>query len=155
MTKTLEENFRDWEANVFGFGYGSGETHTIPALKVFLELCNEGSYGHSYDHRKLEVALTPTVAWLLINILCKHSVDILEYGTSPRYAWLTKRGEALKEFVSHYTAEQLIDIACDHDQDYVHCYPDACNCGSNGYEEEKECPNPFWQPDAWHREHAS
>lgn len=142
MGKTLEEYFRDWEGDTFGFGYGSGEEHTIPALKSFLELCIEPPLGHSYNYTKLEAALTPAVAWFLINALCK--ADIIEYGTSPRYAWLTGKGERLKEFVSKYTAEQLVEIACNHDENYSHCYPDACNCGESGYEKGRICQNPFW-----------
>jgi len=53
MTKTIEEYFRDWEGNAFGYGYGSGEEHTILALKKFLELCIEPPLGTSYDYKKL------------------------------------------------------------------------------------------------------
>lgn len=144
LTKTLEEYFRDWEGNAFGYGYGSGEMYTIPALKKFLELCNEGIYGNSYDYRKLEEALTGEVAWLLINTLCKHNINIIEYGTSPRFAWLTDNGIRLKEFVDKHTAEELITIATNYNEDYPLCYPDACNCGENGYEERRICQNPFW-----------
>jgi hypothetical protein len=140
MAKTLEENFRDWEGNTFGFGYGSGEPHTIPALRRFLELCNQGPYGHSYDYQKLETELTPTVAWLLINILCK--ADILEYGTSPRGAWLTKKGERLKEYVISHTDDELVETATNYNEDYSPCYPNVCNCGE--YEKGRVCVNPFW-----------
>lgn len=142
IEKTIEENFRDWHGNIFSFGYGSGEPHTIPTLKKFLELCNRGAYNHQYDFSILEKELTPPVAWLLINILCKPDVDILEYGTSPRFAWLTKKGERLKEFVSSRTNEELLDIACRYDENYHSCYPDVCNC--DGYVEGKICYNPFW-----------
>lgn len=143
VTKTTEEHFRDWEDWAVGFGYGSGEPHTIPAIRDFLGLCNEGAYGHSYDYEKLEAALTPAVAWLLISILAK--ADILEYGTSPRFAWLTVKGERLKKFMLSRTAEELVDIACDHGEDYNSCSPDSCNCGPNGYEEGRICDNPFWK----------
>lgn len=142
MTKTIEENFRDWEASTFGFGYGTGEPHIIPAVKTFLELCNEGS-GASYDYKKLEAALAPAVAWLLINVVARS--EITEYGTSPRYAWLTRRGLALRDFVSSKSAGDLIEIATNYTEDYTHCYPNACNCGPNGYVAGAVCPNPFWQ----------
>ncbi len=142
MMRTTESYFRDWENNTFGFGYGSGEPHTIPAIKKFMSLCSEGSAAHQYDFRELEKELTPIVAWLLINTLCH--VDMIEYGTSPRFGWLTKKGERLKEFVSKHTANELIDIACDHDENYHGCSPDYCNCGENGYEKGRVCLNPFW-----------
>lgn len=139
--KTLEEHFRDWESNFIGYGYGSGEPYTIPALRTFLALCNEGAYGHSYDFEKLESALGGATAWLLISILAK--ADILEYGTSPRFAWLTEKGERLKEFVLSRSDDELLSIVCDHD-DYIPCYPDSCNCGPKGYEKGRVCQNPFW-----------
>jgi len=141
--KSTEHQFRDWEGHVFGYGYGSGEEHTLAVLKRFLELCNEGDHGHSYSYERLEGDLTPAVAWLLINTLCH--ADIIEYGTSPRYAWLTKKGERLKDFVSKHTVDQLYEISANHDEDDVICYPDACNCGKSGYEEGRVCPNQFWQ----------
>lgn len=140
--KTLDEYFRDWENHITGYGYGSGELLIIPALRKFLMLCNEGAYSHSYDYRKLEAELTPITAWLLINILCH--AGVLQYGTSPRNAWLTRTGERLKEFMLIHSEEELIDIVCNYDKDYAHCYPDACNCGQNGYEKGKICKNPFW-----------
>lgn len=144
LKKTAVDHFRDWESSTFGFGYGSGEPHIIIALRRFFELCNEGDSGHSYDYEKLESALTPTVAWLLINILCK--VDIIEYGTSPRFAWLTSKGERLKEFVLSHTSEELITIACGDDEGHTPCYPDACNCREEGCVKRKGaiCQNPFW-----------
>lgn len=143
VQKTQGEYFRDWEGNSFGYGYGSGEPHTIPALRRFMELCDEPPYGHSYSYERLEAELTPAVAWLLISALCK--ADIIEYGTSPRFAWLTKKGERLKRFMLSHTDDELVEIACSHDESYTHCYPDACNCGPGGYEKNRVCPNPFWR----------
>jgi len=142
MPKTLDENFRDWESTAFGFGYGSGEEHILPALKRFLALCRNEPSGRSYDYRELEADLTPTVAWLLINRLCQQ--DIIEYGTSPRFGWLTHKGEALQTYTASKTEDELAEVVCVYDSDYPHCYPDACNCGPNGYEESAVCQNPFW-----------
>lgn len=147
MNKTTEEYFRDWHNNAVGYGYGSGEPHTIPVLKKFLELCNGGSYNHQYDYAILEKELTPTVTWLLISILCAHEVDILEYGTSSRFAWLTKKGERLKEFVKSKTDDELIEIVCSSTENSTNCYPNACNCGDEGYVKDKTCQNPFWIDD--------
>lgn len=135
--KTIEQHFADWEADVFGYGYGTGEAHTLRALKAFLaEVPADGGY----DYRLLELALTPSVSWLLINTLC--AADVIEYGTSPRGGWLTENGKALAEFVGKYSVEQLATFT-DHGNDYVHCYPDHCNCTDG------DCRpgNPFWSKD--------
>lgn len=138
MPKTIEENFRDWEADLFGFGYGSGEEHTVPAVKRFLELCpDEGAY----DYRDLERELTPTVAWLLINSLAH--ANILEYGTSPRHAWLTPQGKALQALVTGKSAEDLIALTAEAGTDYIHCMRNTCNCRPAGYG--VKCINQFWR----------
>lgn len=137
--KTVDDNFSDWENTVFGMGYGTGEEYTVPALKQFLAACpDEGTY----DHEKLSDALGPVVAWLLINILVK--ADIIEYGSSPRFGWLTKQGQTLRAYVKTKTAAELVALSC-RDSDYVICYPDACNCGPDGYEPGRECANEFWR----------
>ena len=79
---------------------------------------------------------------------------MLEYGTSPRGAWLTSRGKALKEYMATKTADELIELACGHDENYSPCYPDVCNCGPDGYEKGKHCFNPFWEEDAWRKKQA-
>ena len=144
MEKTLEDYFADWEMHLFGYGYGSGEPHVLGALKRFLALCPEKG---SYDYQKLEAELGGTTAWLLINALCH--ADLLEYGTSPRGAWLTATGRRLKAFVDARSVEELCGLTS-RDGDYVHCWPDACNCGPDGHEEGRVCPNPFWR-DTAHR----
>lgn len=159
-TKTIEDYFADWEGSAFGFGYGAGEPHIIPALKTFLECAGEretqseasiqmfgrsDSIPNSFDYRILEERLTPTVAWLLINVLCRHNVETLEYGTSPRHPWLTTEGVRLKEFVCSRDVEELVEIVTGRDSENDNpCYPDACNCSEHGYVEGKLCPNPFW-----------
>lgn len=141
--KPIEKHFAEWEAGVFGFGYGTGEGHTLAALKTFM-----GNIGRedvesvrAYDYEILERALTPVVAWLLINTLCH--ANIIEYGTSPRYGWLTKEGEALRDFVESKTVDELYDFCMADDLD--HCAPTFCNCGPLGYSEKKLCFNPFWE----------
>ena len=135
--KTIDQFFSDWETSALGYGYGSGEEHILKALKTFFALCPSGDAdSRGYDYKVLEQELTPTVAWLLINLLCKW--DILEYGTSPRYAWMTDQGYAMKKYFDERTLEQLCE-ACSHDENYSECYPDACNCDGP-----KMCANPFW-----------
>jgi hypothetical protein len=139
--KTEDEHFTDWESWAFGFGYGTGEPHTLTALKEFFALVPaEGGY----DYQVLEAGLTPTVAWLLINALCRFPVDVLEYGTSPRYAWLTAEGRRLKAFVDGHSIDDLVALTS-RDENYTHCGPDYCNCGPDGYQKGRICPNPFWK----------
>lgn len=132
--KTIEQHFADWETGVFGYGYGSGEDHVLGALKTFFASMPEDKY----DYRDLETALGPTVAWLLINAM-GHD-DKIEYGTSPRFAWLTESGIALARFCKERTAEQIVS-ATDQGDDYIYCYIDHCNCDVG------DCRprNPFWK----------
>ena len=139
--KTLAENFMDWEGHAIGFGYGTGEPHTVPAVRRFLELCNDTG---AYDYERLEADLGATVAWLLISILAKEPA-IIEYGSSPRYAWLTPEGKELRKFMLSMSADELVDLLGRKTEDYIPCYPDACNCGPNGYEKGRGCQNPFWR----------
>lgn len=126
--KTIEHQFKDWNQYYIGYGYGTGEEHTLRALKTFLEATDK---GNMYDFRNLEIAVTPTVAWLLINILC--DADIIEYGTSPRTGWLSVAGRELKTFVSKYSAAQLYTICCaGFGELYIYCCPEFCNCGFDG-----------------------
>lgn len=136
--KSPEKFFRDWEQHAFGYGYGTGEGHVLPALKTFLDLVDRQG---RYDYNILEARLTPAVAWLLINALCK--ADVIDYGTSPRYGFLSIKGKALKKFVDSRSADQLIEATLV-DDDYVGCMPDVCNCGPTGYMAGRTCPNPFF-----------
>ena len=145
--RTLESYFADWESNAFGFGYGTGEEHTLAAIKTFFATVGEGEPDdrkHCYDNRKLEDALTPTVAWLLINALAKWDVDVIEYGTSPRFAWLTKNGVRLKDFLATKSVDELVDICCADCGENPGCGTNHCNCGPRGYDKERVCPNPFF-----------
>lgn len=145
MNKTMDQYFIDWEGNTFGFGYGTGEGPILTALKTFMStIPADPSLPNSYDYHKIEEKLGPTVTWLLINILCRHEVDVIEYGSSPRFAWLTVKGMRLKAYIDSKTAEELIDICTEFDSEYVNCYPDACNCGPNRYQKGIKCDNPFW-----------
>jgi hypothetical protein len=128
MSKTIDENFIDWESHVFGFGYGTGERHTLGALKGFFGAIGDERGSHTYNYETIERALGPIVTWLLINALCK--ADIIEYGTSPRYGWLTDEGKELQAYLARHTLDELVEL---------------CNCGPKGYEEGRRCPNPFWK----------
>ena len=134
--KTNEDYFADWEAHVFGYGYGSGEEYIIGALKVFMSLCVPPERGYpAYDYQELEAALTPVVAWLLINVLC--NANLIEYGSSPRFGWLTKEGISLKAHIGSHDVESLC-AQTRKDEYYSLCDPLYCNC------EDAACNNPFW-----------
>jgi hypothetical protein len=137
--KTISDHFRDWEGYVFGYGYGSGEFHVLAALQRFLECVPDRG---SYDYETLERELTPPVAWLLINILCH--AKIIEYGTSPRFGWLTEQGQNLREYTLSMTACELAVVADNRPEHYCECTPEICNCGLEGFSAKKLCHNPFW-----------
>lgn len=126
-----DKHFIDWESNTFGYGYGTGEIHTILVLKkFFINLPKDGQY----NYEKMEEALGAEQFWLLLNILCH--ADIIDYGTSPRYGWLSDKGQILREYVDSKSATDLYELTSV-DQEYVHCYPDHCNC-------ETKCKNPLF-----------
>jgi hypothetical protein len=140
MERTLDSYFIDWERYAFGFGYGSGEQHTIPALHAFMAAI---PVSDSYSHTQMEAACGPVAAWLLINRFCE--INLLEYGTSPRAAWLTAPGVALKTYMAKKTPEALIQLICDvEENDLLGCDPASCNCGPSGYDPGRLCPNPFY-----------
>ncbi len=140
--KTIDDHFIDWMNENISYGYGSGEPHTIPALRAFFLLCSEGVYSTAYQYERLEEALNSAVVWLLINILCR--AGIIEYGTSPRYGWLTPEGIKLRNYMLSKTEEELILLVCGTTENSIFCSPDYCNCGDGGYSEKKLCFNPFW-----------
>lgn len=138
--KTIADYFRDWEADAFGYGYGTGEPIIIPMLKTFFAAVGRGEAEHAYAYATLEEAVGAPAAWLLINRLCQ--LDAIEYGTSPRFGWLTVRGLRLRDyFASKSAAEILDDLAAP--EGYPGCSPTYCNCEVPG-----RCGNPFWTDDA-------
>jgi len=139
MTNTIETSFANWESHHFGFGYGTGEKFTLDALKAFMENIDQDD---RYSYRVMENSLGATVTWLLINILCR--ADILEYGTSPRFGWLTTEGKRLREFVISRTVGELYNIVTNLTLS-TSCTPAVCNCGPSGYEKDRKCVNPFWK----------
>jgi hypothetical protein len=137
--KTMDEYFRDWYEWEIGYGYGTGEEHVLPSLRQFLETC---SPDDGYDYRNIEKAIGGSLTWLFISVLAKS--NIIEYGTSPRFGWLTPMGKRLYSYLVGRSGDELYDAVCIHDKDYSQCTPDYCNCGPNGYENGKICLNPFW-----------
>lgn len=142
MTKTIDDYFSDWGKSVFGFGYGDRERHIIPAIKTFMSSFGTEYGAKNYDYEKLERACGATVAWLMINALCR--AEIIEYGSSTRFGWLTDEGERLRDYIIGHSSDHLVKTAIQ-STDYIPCYPTACNCGPSGYVEGKKCSNPFWK----------
>jgi hypothetical protein len=140
--KTIDSHFIDWINKNITFGYGSGEPHTIPALRKFLSLCGNDEHPTSYNYRDIEEAITPLGCWLIMDILGK--ADIIEYGTSPRFGWLTPHGAKLKDYMISKTDDDLVELVCNMGCDDIIYHQDFCNCGENGYSEKKLCFNPFW-----------
>lgn len=122
-----DKHFIDWEGEVFGYGYGTGEQYTIPALHTFFSTLKD---GRSYDHRDLEEKLGPLGAWMLISALCKGPTSIISYGSSPRYGWIdyVPAIEALRDYIVARTPGQLYGIVTGYDDTYIRCYRDFCNC---------------------------
>ena len=139
MTKSIEEHFVDWEAHVFGYGYGTGEEHIIPAVKRFFAAITDKNLS-TYDYEELSKACGAPTAWLLITIFCKEG--LIDYGVSSRIGWLTDSGKALKEFFDSHTDDELVDMAVDSD-DHEYCTPSFCSCLRSG-ENQERCQNPFW-----------
>lgn len=113
-----ENKFRQWESRVFGYGYGNGEWPILSVVKVFFDNLDDGK---RYDFRTLEKKLGETVTWLLINALCRE--DVIEYGTSPRFGWLSPCGEFVRDFVKSKTPDELYEIIMA-DKDEI----DFCEC---------------------------
>ncbi len=131
--KTLDDYFSDWESHVFGYGYGTGEPAVLYPLRDFFVACL--NYNYQYDY--VEGILGKSVTWLLINALCH--ADIIEYGTSPRYGWMTHDyGRKLCDYVVATDPDKLVALA-NRDEEYIECYPDHCNCDHG------PCENPFWR----------
>ncbi len=128
--KSIDHCFVDWESDIFGYGYGTGEEHTLRALKRFFDTLGKGKecpHLHSYDYEVMEIAMGHTSFWLMLNTLCH--ADIIEYGTSPRYGWLTEKGERLAGYLRDKTVDQLYSIVTEKPDDYISCTRRYCNCG--------------------------
>ena len=119
-----DKHFREWEQVTFGYGYGTGELHILPILHAFFAALEDGS---AYNASHFVAQWGGAVTWLLLNALLHGG--ILEYGTSPRYGWLTPQGERLREYVLSKTPKDLYDIATmDVDYDHPLCSRSFCNC---------------------------
>lgn len=133
--KDNDQAFADWESAAFGFGYGSGEEHIIQALHAFFSGIPETG---AYDYKVLEHSLGAAVCWLLINALCR--VDVIEYGSSPRFGWLTEHGKRLRTYILSKTPDDLGGVL----NREVECGLGYCNCAENAPTDGPCKANPFF-----------
>lgn len=140
--KSIEDYFVDWEEDLFGFGYGTGETPVLSALKKFFSNFDQepGKENYVYDYEKLEKQLLPEVTWLLINLLCK--AGHITYGVSPRYGFLTKSGECIRLFFETFSLSELLLILTSRSEGVPVCSRQYCHCN-----EDCRPDNPFWKSD--------
>lgn len=139
MSKTADDYFRDWVTEAFGGRYGLQRERLIHTLTIFLA---DAPIDGSYDYEKLETTIGSLSAWNLIELL--NHAGILSYASSARCASLTEAGVALKRYVGSRSVDALIRTITTVDDDYRYCLPDACNCGPDGFDPDRVCPNPFW-----------
>jgi hypothetical protein len=136
-----DKHFIEWFHELFGYCcYGTSEEYILQALATFFECCRKIHASPSYNYEELEEKLTPATAWLLIQIFADN--NIISYGTSPRYAWLERRGILIKEFIEKHSIDDLLKMI-DIDEKFSLCGTSFCNCDS--YEIEITCPNPLFK----------
>lgn len=133
----MDKQFKQWEGRVFGAGYGTGEMPILKAVKVFFDNLDD---DRSYDFEKMEKKLGDTVTWLLINAFDKG--NIIEWGTSARFGWLTSCGEYVRDFIKGKTPEELYEIVMSDDETICECDGDMKEkgheaCGKNPMVHEK------------------
>lgn len=129
--------FKDWESRVFGAGYGTGELPILKAVKVFFDNLED---NRNYQYETLEEKLGDTVTWLLINAFDKG--NMIEWGTSARFGWLTSCGEFVKKFIKGKTPEELYEIVMADDDGICMCDGEMKgngheDCGKNPMVNEK------------------
>lgn len=88
----------------FECGYGTGEQYTIPIMYKFMELLAE----RSYDFQVMSVAFGEVTTWVLIELLAR--CDLIDWGTSSRFGWITERGEQLRDMMRKFTQEEMYEI---------------------------------------------
>jgi hypothetical protein len=99
------QEFYNWYQSHYSHGYGTGEVHIVWSLKRFVEAI---PLDEAYNYEDIEAKVGPVVAWMFIDVFCQD--NLLEYGSSPRYAWLTESGVDLAQFVRSKDATELYDI---------------------------------------------
>jgi len=132
-----EEQFVEWEMRTFGAGYGTGELPILKAVKTFFDSLEN---NRSYDYEELESKLGGATTWLLINAFDK--ANIIEWGTSSRYGWITSCGENIRDFIKRKTPEELYKLLMSDRESICMCDGEIKdigheNCGKNPMVNEK------------------
>ncbi len=130
-----ELQFIDWESRTFGAGYGTGELPIMQAVCTFFKCLID---NRSYDYKDLEKELGETVTWLLINAFNK--ANMIEWGTSARFGWLTSSGEYVRRFVKGKTSAELYEILMSDHESICMCDGEMeghDECGKNPMVNEK------------------
>lgn len=144
MRRTIDDYFRDWFHEPFGYGYGSGEESILKSLKNMTNILKDNidsGGNYTYDYRDLEKLLGEEVTWLLINALCKN--DDIEYGSSPRFGWFYGSSARLIEYIKEHSVDDMYETVCGYDVSTDMCFGQYCSCGEK--QVNKRCPNnPFW-----------
>lgn len=134
--KTEDQCFAEWLEQTFPYGYGTGEEHFLTALVTFFGSLND----RRYDYKVLEEKLGPVAAWLLINTFCAN--DVVDYGTSPRFGFLSTIGQRVQAYLRGKTADQLNEMIGEMPDELRQCTNHYCNCGGDM---ESGCTkNPFF-----------
>jgi hypothetical protein len=131
--KITDKHFRDWEADTFGFGYGTGEMPILQCLQKFFSMLED---GRMYNYENMQKEFGELSTWLLINYLCH--ADILEYGTSPRYGWITEKGEMIRDYLAGADIVKVYNMLMDDTEDSIRCLRSHCNC-------DVPCENPLFK----------
>lgn len=85
-----EEKWKELLENTDCLFYGELEYHLDSYIKKFFSV-DVKDVGFEESH-----SLNTVEFWLVVSMLVK--MDMLEYGTSPRGAWLTEDGKEFKKY---------------------------------------------------------
>lgn len=87
----MNEEFKEMIENTDALFYGELEFYLEEYLPKFFSV-EVKEVGFDEKHPMNNLGFWFTVSWLV-------RMDCLEYGTSPRGAWLTEKGEKFKKYV--------------------------------------------------------
>lgn len=121
--KSDDEVFKDWFNDTYGYGYGTGEKPILTAIMIFLGNCSSNE-NHIYSYDEIEKVIGKAATWMLISVFCKQ--DLVDYGTSPRFAWLTEKGKWLLNYLKGKSLQYLYSLVMYNS--FSECSSEYCNC---------------------------
>lgn len=107
MTPQQHLEWKEILQNSDALFYGELEYYLDEYLPKFFSV-EVKDVGFDQKHQMNDLQFWFTVSWL-------HQMGCLEYGTSPRGAWLTEKGKELKEYVLK-TENPITKILYSHEQ---------------------------------------